>query len=189
MTWRRFVELALVLLLCASVFAEPEQSSSARSDAWERAKLIAPGKKVSVRLHNGKTVNGKLQSWSPEGLTVLTRDRVMEVGKSEIATIALVVGMSRGRRAMWAALIGGAAGAGVGGALCATGSGCDVPTAALAAGTAVSIGGIAAGIAALIPQHKEVIYATSPSLSSGASSAVSSTGGNGQAHASPTSVR
>lgn len=170
MKWRRFVELAFVLLLCAPVFAAPEERNPAQFDPWERAKLIEPGKKVSVQLHTGKMLNGKMHSWSPEGLTVLKGNALVQVAKSDIAKIAMVAGMSRGRRAAWAGLIGGGIGAGIGGGACAGAGGCDVSPASVAAGAAVWIGGIAAGIAALIPQHKEVIYAAPPTLPPAASS-------------------
>ena len=49
------------------------------------------------------------------------------------------------------------------GVACAAGSNCDVPPGAIAAGGALFFGGIAAGIAALFPPHKEVIYTALPS--------------------------
>jgi hypothetical protein len=133
-------------------------------DTWERVKLIETGKKVSVALQGGKSVSGKMREWSPESITLLQgRDKVVQVARSEVKTVAFSAGMSRGRRALWAGSIGGAAGAAIGAAACvSTSSDCDVPPAAIAAGGALWIGGIAAGIAALIPQHKETVYIATP---------------------------
>jgi len=90
------------------------------------------------------------------------------VAKSDVVQVAMVSGKSRGRKAVYAGLIAGAAGGGLMAAACQSpSSNCDVPPAALAAGGALFFGGIAAGISALLPQHKEVIY-TAPSAPGGA---------------------
>jgi hypothetical protein len=131
----------------------------AQTDSWERVKLIETGKSVSVTLVGGKTVKGKMHAWSPDSVTILRgKDKTTPIAKSDVAKVAMVAGMSRGRRALWAAGIGGAVGAGIFGAACSGAGDCDVSPAVVAAGSALWIGGISAGIAALIPQHKEVIY-------------------------------
>lgn len=165
MKLERPLVIPMALLLCGSAVAQQSVA-----DPWERIRLIEPGKKVTVTLHSGDKVNGKMGPWSPEALTVIKgKDQAAQLAKSDVAKVALVAGMSRATRAGWAALIGGGVGAGLMGAACAGGSGCDVPPAALAAGGAIWFGGIAAGIAALIPQHKEVIYTAKPALSRTAS--------------------
>ncbi len=69
----------------------------------------------------------------------------------------MVIGMSRGRKALWAGgIVGGGLGAVVA-AACASG-GCEISPAAMFAAGALVYGGIAAGIAALFPPHKELIY-------------------------------
>jgi hypothetical protein len=136
----------------------------AQVDPWERVKLIEPGKKVTITLSANKSISGRIQSWSPDGLVLIQgKDKVTHLAKTEIAKVALLAGMSRGRRALWAGLIGGGAGAGIFGGLCAGNYDCDASPAAVAAAGGIWVGGIAAGVAALIPQHKEVIY-TAPAL-------------------------
>jgi len=54
------VVILLVNLLCWQV-------CFAQVDAWERVKLIEPGKKVSIKLLSGQTVNGRMETWSADG--------------------------------------------------------------------------------------------------------------------------
>ena len=155
-----FLNNTFTLLMVALLY---HQTCLAQVDPWERVKLIEQGKNVSVKLHSGKTVSGKIESWSTDGLSVRQgKDKVTPLAKSDVAQVALVTGMSRGRKAAYGFMIGGAAGAGIGGAAAAGNGGgcCDVPPGALVGGMALLVGGIAAGIAAAFPQHKEVIYTT-----------------------------
>jgi hypothetical protein len=132
------------------------QTCLAQVDPWERVKLIEPGKKVSVKLHADKSVNGKMDAWRPDGLSVRQGGaKVVSVEKSDVAQVALVTGWSRGRKALVAGLITGGVVGGLTGAALA--NCCDVAP-ALAAGAGGFWGGVAAGIAALFPQHHEVIY-------------------------------
>ncbi len=151
----RVLNHAVALLLAALLY---QQTCLAQVNPWERIKLIEPGKNVHVKLHSGKTVKGKMESWSADGLSVRQgKKKVVPVAKSDVAQVAMVAGMSRGRRAAYAGLIGGGVGAAVFGGTCAS-SNCEVPPGAVAAGSALLIGGIAAAIAALFPQQKDVIY-------------------------------
>jgi hypothetical protein len=147
-TLRVFVVLAL---LCQLGFSQV--------DPWERINLIEKGKSVSIILVSGDTVSGKMDEWRLDGL-VLRKGKIktVTVARADAAKVYLVAGMSRGRRAGWAFGIGGAAGAGLYGAAVAAGGSDGVPAAALVIGGGIFIGGISAAIAALIPQHKELIY-------------------------------
>jgi len=147
---------ALALMLVALVY---QQTCVAQVDPRERVKLIEDGKKVQVKLLAGKTLNGTMEGWSTDGLSVRQgKDKVVPVAKADVAQVAMVSGMSRKRKAAWAgATVGGGLG-GVAAAACAS-AGCEIPPAAMFAAGVLIYGGIAAGIAALFPQHKEVIYA------------------------------
>ncbi len=147
-----------VLLSLAVLLSGP---CLAQVDPWERVKLIEEGKKVSVRLHSGVTVNGKMQAWNPDGMSVRKGKKIVGVEKSEVARVDLVTGMSRGRKAAWAGGITGGIFGGMAGAVCSAYH-CRPSAAAVVAANGAMTGGIAAGIAALFPPHKEVIYSVLP---------------------------
>src|SRR5574341_1202922 len=67
------------------------QTSPAQVDPWERVKLIEQGK-----------------------------NKVVPVAKSDVARVAMVTGMSRGRKATYAGLIAGGITGGLMGAACAS---------------------------------------------------------------------
>ncbi len=138
-----------------------QQTCLAQVDPWERVKLIEDGKKVQVKLHSGKTVNGKMEGWSTEGLSVRQgKDKVVPVVKPDVAQVAMVTGKSRGSKAGYTALITTGVFGGLIGIGCAAGgcSGEGAEGAVFALAGIPFIAGIAAGIAALFPPHKEVIY-------------------------------
>jgi hypothetical protein len=136
-----------------------QQTCLAQVDPWERVKLIEQGKNVHVTLHSGKTVKGNMESWNTDGLCVRQgKKKVVPLAKSDVTQVLMPIGMSRGRRAGWGAAIGGGIGGAIGGAFCAGYACSPKETAGVMGGAAIWIGGIAAGIAALFPQHKEVIY-------------------------------
>jgi hypothetical protein len=135
----------------------------AQSDAWERVRLIEPGKRVKVVRLDGKSLSGKMQAWSSEEIVILQgKGKVVQVARTDVATVALQAGMSRARKAGWAALIGAGLGFAVFGGACAGSGECDAPPAGVGASGAIFVGGFAAGVAALIPPHKELIYTAKP---------------------------
>jgi hypothetical protein len=154
---RPAIAISLLLILCAL-------PGLAQTDPWERVKLIERGKNVSVTLVSGKSVSGKMEEWQPDALVLRKGKGTVAVAKAEAAKVYLSAGMSRGRRAAWAFGAGLGAGAVLYAVAAATAGGGDTPaeTAGIIAVGGAFIGGIAAGIAALIPQHKELIYTARP---------------------------
>ncbi len=153
----------LALLLSVLLY---HQTTLAQLDPWERVKLIEPGKKVQVKLRSGKTLNGDMENWTADGLSVRQgENKVVPVAKADVARVAMVTGMSRGRRAGYAALISGGAVGGLFGLACAT-SDCSGEASVYVLAALIIVAGftaaVAAGIAALFPQHKEVIYSAVP---------------------------
>lgn len=135
------------------------QMCLAQAAPWERIDGIADGKKVAVKILSGKTVNGKLIAWTPDSLTVTQRnDKTVQLAKSDVTQVLLVTGRSRGEKAGWAFLLGG----GVGGAVLAAAMRSEGGAAGFFLAGLLWFGGVAAGIAALFPAHKELIYTTTP---------------------------
>jgi hypothetical protein len=132
-------------------------------DPWKRITLIKQGRNVAVKLQSGKTLNGKMEGWNPEGLTVRQgKDKVVPVVKSDVAQVAIVSGLSRRSMAASGGLIAGGIGGGLSGAACAS-LGCGALSVWVGALAFAVVGGIAAGIAALFPPHKEVMYTAAAS--------------------------
>jgi hypothetical protein len=158
----RILKSAVTLILAGML---SWQTCFAQVDPWERVKLVEPGKKLSVKLHSGKSVNGKMETWSADGVAVRQgKDRVVQVAKSDVAQVEMVSGLSRGRKALIAFLVAGGTGVTAMAIDCAghrSGEVCGK------GGDGVAVfaltGGFAALIASLFPQHKEVIYTALPS--------------------------
>lgn len=129
------------------------------SDPWDRLQTIQPSAKVEVRNLAGKRVSGSFEQATANSIRVRTGQGIVNTTKADVASVSLVMGRSRGKKA----LIGFAVGAAVMGGLFAIGCArdCDseeVPYAALAI---PFVGGITAGVAALFPQHRLVLYEAS----------------------------
>jgi hypothetical protein len=148
------VVLLLAQLLCW-------QTCFSQVDPWERVELIEQGKKVAVTLHSGKTVNGKMEGWSTDGLGVRQgKNKVVPVAKSDVAQVSLLIGRSRWSRAGRTALIAFGVMAGLIGLAGATGgcSGLGASGCAYLGAAPPVIAGIAAAGAADRPQDRAVIY-------------------------------
>ena len=157
----RRVILSTIALVVLGLFIP--QTCFAQLDPWERVRLIEPGKRVKVVRLDGKSLSGRMQAWSSEEIAILQGNgNVARVSKREVASVALQAGMSRGRKAGWAALIGAGLGFAVFGGACASSGDCFVSPAGVGAAGAIFVGGFAAGVAALIPPHKELIYTAKP---------------------------
>lgn len=154
---------AMVLLLAALL---PWQMCFAQVGPWERVQVIADGKKVVVKTQAGNSVSGKMVAWTPDSLSVqLGKDNAIQLSRSEVTQVVLVIGRSRGQKAGLGLLIGGGA-CGTLGGVAGSVAESDVAAAGFFAGFGLC-GGIAAGIAALFPPHREVIYTAPPASKPG----------------------
>jgi hypothetical protein len=167
LTHRLFHHAAAFLLVALPY----HQNCLAPVDPWQRVKTIEHRKSVQVKLRSGKTVKGKMESWSAEGISVRRdNDRVITLAKSDVARVAMLTGMSRNKKGAYGMLIGGVAGGVVMGKACASMSDCDVSPSGMGIGGALLFGSIGCVIGALLPEHKEIIYtAESAPLRGGAS--------------------
>jgi hypothetical protein len=136
MRHREAVAARVIAILAAALYCQ--QTCLGQTGPWERLQLIESGKAVHVKLRSGRTVKGKIESWTSDGLSLRQgKDKVVSLERSDVRQVAMQAGMSRARRATWAGLIGGAAGDGLGGAICAGDKGCDANPGVMAAGTAL----------------------------------------------------
>jgi small nuclear ribonucleoprotein (snRNP)-like protein len=84
-----------------------------QTNNWSRVTAVAAGTKLSVKLKNGKTVNGTFNNASDSTLSVMVKNSPMEIKRDDVATVHEVVKKSSATKAT---LIGTAVGAGVGAA-------------------------------------------------------------------------
>ena len=54
----RILKIAMTLILAGLL---SWQTCFAQVDPWDRVKLVEPGKKLAVKLHSGRSVNGKME--------------------------------------------------------------------------------------------------------------------------------
>src|SRR5689334_11367692 len=102
------VWIRLIVILLATIAVQP---APAQVENWEGLKLISPGMPVLVRTTDGKQINGFIRMWNPDRLTIGHRQEVSDIARADVDQIATRAGISRARRAAWAAVIGAGVGA------------------------------------------------------------------------------
>lgn len=105
---RRF---ATIVILLTSLLLSPVTLAAQTSiNDWSRLNSVVTGSKLSVKLRNGKKVDGTLSKVSDSALTLMVKNTSTEVKRDDIRTVHQVGGNS----ATKATLIGMGLGAGAG---------------------------------------------------------------------------
>lgn len=104
---RPFVAVVLLVSLLSTVAAQSQ------TDDWSKVTALAPSTKLSVKLKNGKTVNGTLRSVSDSTLSLTNKNAPVEIKREDVRTVHEVIKKSSATKA---ALIGTGVGAGAGAA-------------------------------------------------------------------------
>jgi hypothetical protein len=152
------------LVLAAAIWLSPlapaasAQTANAPTGDWAAVESVTSGTKLSVKLKNGKTVEGRSSGASDTALSLSVGGKAVDLSRDDI----LRVYRAGGGSAKKAALIGLGVGAGAGAAVGAAGGDDDgfAPTRAqLAAGLAVlgAGAGALAGFAIGKGRHKRVL--------------------------------
>ncbi|MGH9971532.1 MAG: hypothetical protein ACREBG_27565 [Pyrinomonadaceae bacterium] len=135
------ISLVLVASLLMPSVSLAQVRTSPTSD-WSAISGVATGSKVSVKLKNGKTVNGKLRSASDTILSLSVSNKLVQLNRDEVLSVYEIQGKSAKKPALIGLGIGAAAGAAVG-AAGGDDNGFFISRAQLAAG--MSVLGAAAG--------------------------------------------
>lgn len=142
---RPFVAIALTasLLLSAVTVAAQGQAND-----WSKVAALSSGSNLSVKLKNGKTINGTLSSVSDSTLSLTAKNAPVEIKRDEVRSVHEVVKKSSATKAT---LIGTGVGAGAGAAAGAIGDsnnddGFEKFDSAATAGLAI----VGAGVGALV---------------------------------------
>ena len=101
------VVVAALLLSTATAMAQDQTSN------WSRLTAVGTGAKLSVKLKNGKTVNGTFSNASDSTLSVMVKNSPVEIKRDDVATVYEVTKKSSATKAT---LIGMGVGAGAGAA-------------------------------------------------------------------------
>lgn len=141
---RQFAILVLVTSLLLSTVTVTAQN---QTNDWSRVTAMAAGSKLSVKLKNGKTLNGSLNSVTDNTLSLMVKNSAVETKREEVATVHEMIKKS----ATKATLIGTGVGAGAGAAAGAisdsnTDDGFEKLDAAATAGLTI----VGAGVGALV---------------------------------------
>lgn len=154
---KRFtISLVLVvsLLLSPVVLA---QNTTAQAGDWSALKTVAQGSKLSVKLKDGKSVEGKLSGVSDTALSLSVKGKPVDLNRNDVQRVYQLEGKS----ATKATLIGAGVGAGAGAAIGASGGddGFGPSKGVFAAGFAVLGAGAGAIAGYLIGRsgHKRVL--------------------------------
>jgi small nuclear ribonucleoprotein (snRNP)-like protein len=115
-------QLATIVILLTSFLLSPVALvAQVGTNDWSRLNSVANGSKLSVKLKNGKTVDGTFSGVSDTALTMTVKNASTEVKRDDISSVHQVGGTSVGK----ATLIGLGAGAGAGALLGAVGAAAD----------------------------------------------------------------
>ena len=107
-------QFATIVILLTSLLLSPVTlMAQATTGDWSRLKSVPTGSKLSVKLRNGKKLDGVLSSVSDSALTLLVKNTSTEVKRDDVNTVHTVNGASVTK----ATLIGLGVGTGIGAAV------------------------------------------------------------------------
>ncbi|MBI1954846.1 MAG: hypothetical protein HYS38_00465 [Acidobacteria bacterium] len=154
---RRLTLITLSVLLLATV-----ARAQALEQSWDNLKTLREGEKIQVVDQKLKSQNGTFVSFSDEAITFQADKDQITIQRAEVFRVSSRKGASRGEHALVGLAIGAGTGFMLGMAGCANAtdqnecSGSD--KAALGAVVALFLGGIGAGVGALVPSDYPTIY-------------------------------
>jgi hypothetical protein len=115
-------QFATIVILVTSFLLSPVTLvAQVGTNDWSRLNSVAQGSKLSVKLKNGKKVDGTFSSVSDTALTMTVKNASTEVKREDVRSVHQVGGTSVGK----STLIGLGAGAGAGALLGAVGAAAD----------------------------------------------------------------
>ena len=107
-------QIAIIVVLVLSFLLSPVTLvAQAGTNDWSRLSAVASGTKLSVKLKDGKKIEGKFASVSDSSLALTVKNAAKEIRREEIASVHQVSKKGAGK----ATLIGLGVGAGLGAGL------------------------------------------------------------------------
>lgn len=105
-------QFAAVILVASVLLSTATVAGQTQSNDWSTVSSVSSGTRLTVKLKNGKSINGEFRSASDTTLSLTVKNAPMEIKREEVATVHEVTKKSAAK----ATLIGTAAGAGAGAA-------------------------------------------------------------------------
>jgi|GEM_PF-563751 len=106
--------IASFLLSSATLAAQDPKVTAAPNGDWSRVSAVETGSKLSVKLKNGKTVEGKLSSVSDTGLSLSVNSKPVDVKREDVFSVYQVTKKSATKSTLIGLGVGAGAGAGIG---------------------------------------------------------------------------
>ena len=131
---------------------------TAAPSEWAVVERLAAGERIEAALSTGKTLKGKVDHATPASVFIERGGKTIEVKRVDVARLYR---RGSGSGAKWA-IIGGAIGAGAGGALGGVILERESGFGGAMAGTVVLLGAIGAGVGYLIGHGKSVLIYRAP---------------------------
>ncbi len=152
-------------LACLVFFALIINSTAAAfqkaMDDWSAVRALPVGGHLSVRLKDRKKTEGLLVSVSDTTLTLMRKDRTIEIAQPDIAKVYQLIPRSAGKSVARSSLIGAGIGFGVGvaagGALGAAEDIAALETMALFGTIGAGVGAVIGAIKGLASRHRRVL--------------------------------
>jgi len=150
---RRTTAVVMVCALGMGSRIHGESLGQKRANDWTAVGSVPRGTHVKVAQRIGPPVDGRLEDWSDDAITVRTRTGNAKLSRATIVRVVQVSGSQRSRRAGWGFLVGAAAGAIQGGALVESNRGAWMVALAAGWGSIGALIGAASG-----SHHESIIY-------------------------------
>ena len=80
-------EFAVFILVASLLLWSAPVAAQGQTDTWSRVSSLPGGTKLSVKLKNGKTVNGEFNNASDTTLSLTVKKAPLEIRRDEVATV------------------------------------------------------------------------------------------------------
>ena len=136
--------IAVTFFSSSALAAQPSPGATQPLGDWSSINSVPKGDRVSVRMKNGQTIDGKLNGFSDDGLSLIVKGKAVAVKREEVSSVYHLIRKSAAKATLIGLGIGAGAGAAVGLAGSSNDNGFDKIDHAVTAGLAVLGGGAGA---------------------------------------------
>lgn len=109
------ISLALIaaMLFSSQTLLAQDLRNSPAGD-WSRLNAVAPGAKLAIKLKSGKGIDGKLDRVSDKSLSLLVKNKPVEINREDIFSVHQVTKKSAAKATLIGLGIGASSGAAIG---------------------------------------------------------------------------